>query len=151
MKLKVPILVIIGLIVASFLYLYITRNDPVLYRSGDRDTAEQGGFVIQNPFRERGPEMLAETILQDVKGGNCQRALSLPAMAAEKIESTCERESAYPIQSWSLTDRRDLGDQTILTYKGYRNYGDKISAGLVWIDIQRIGENWRALSYQAYY
>lgn len=154
MKLKIIAAVVIGLIVVPILYLYITRNSAVIYRSGDRGSG-QNSFVIQNPFRERGPEDEAEKVLQDLKGGNCERALAATGLGAEAVASTCEREGLYPIQSWSLVDRSDIGKQAILVYSVYR--GDRgggnseTSPRLAWIDVERVGEDrFRVLSYQTY-
>src|SRR2546423_4420712 len=160
MKLKIIAIIVLGLIIASVSYLYVTRNHPILYRYEARYLAEpnKSAFIIQNPFRERGPEDEAEKIFQDLKAGNCEKALTLPALAAQKVQDTCEREGFYPIQSWSIVDREDIGNKAVLVYKVYRNdHGDTIPEatntfhGLVWIDVEKAGDNWRPLSYQAYY
>ena len=153
MKLKVLTISIIGLIVISISYLYITRNTPLLYRSVDRASVERSGIVIQNPFRERGPEDRAEQVLQELKDGKCEKALTGLEEDASTIAYACEREGQYPLQSWSLADRQDFGSQVVLVYKVYRNdHGDtKALPALAWIDIKKVGEDWRALSYQTYY
>ncbi len=155
-KLKIIAVVVIGLIVASIAYLYITRNNAVIYRYG---TAEPNAFLIQNPFRERGPEDEAEKILQELKSGNCERALALPAVDPATIGDRCEKEAAFPMQSWSIEDRQDIGNQVILVYKVYRiepsdtgSDRTQIVPRLAWIDVEKAGEDrWRTLSYQTYY
>ena len=158
MKLKIIAVVITGLIVVSISYLYITRNSAVIYRYGDR-SSEQNAFIIQNPFRERGPEDEAEKTLQELKSGNCERALALPAVDPATIGDRCEKEAVSPLQSWSMVDRQDIGRQAILVYKVLRTeHSDtipgntQIFSGLAWIDVQKAGEDrWSALSYQTYY
>ena len=158
-KLKIIAIVVAGLIVASIAILYISRSHPVIYRSGSGATAEQSGFVIENPFRERGPEDEAEKMLRDLKAGNCEKVLALPAVNAETIADKCSREAASPLQTWSIVDRSDIGKQTILVYKVDRSQHSDTSPGhidaysaLAWIDVEKIGEDrWRVLSYQTYY
>lgn len=157
-KFKIIAIVVAGLIVVSISYLYITRNSAVVYRYGDR-AAGQNAFIIQNPFRERGPEDEAEKILQQLKSGNCDGALALPAVVPVSIGERCEKEAAYPLQSWSIVDRQDIGKQVILVYKVYR--GEHTDTGsvrtqavprLAWVDVEKAGEDrWRPLSYQTYY
>ena len=148
-KLKIIAIVVVGLIVASVAILYATRNRPVIYRSG----AEQSGFIIQNPFRERGPEDEAAKLLQDLKNGNCERALTLPAADAGTLTDRCAKERANPLESWSLTDRQDFGKQSILVYKVSRHdSAANAFDALAWIDVEKAGEDrWLVLSYQAYY
>lgn len=158
-KLKIIAIVVVGLIVVSIAILYITRSHAVIYRSGGGSTAEQSGFVIENPFRERGPEDEAEKMLRDLKAGNCEKVLALPAVNAEIIADKCSREAASPLQTWSIVDRSDIGKQTILVYKVDRIQHSDISpdhahnySTLAWIDVEKIGEDrWRVLSYQTYY
>ncbi len=157
-KLKIIAIVVVGLIVVTISYLYITRKSAVVFRYGDRAT-EQNAFVIQNPFRERGPEDEAEKILQELKNGNCETVLKLPTLDAEHTKDNCEKESVYPIQKWSIADRQDFGKQSILVYSISRtDHSDptantqKTITGLAWIDVEKTGEDhWRVLSYQTYY
>jgi len=154
MKLKIIAYAVIGLIIVSVLYLFITRNSrPVLFRYGKHASAEENAFVVQNPFRERAPEDEAEKLLRDLKAGKCEQVLNLPGLDAEKIASTCQQESIYPIQDWSLADRTDIGRQTIFVYAVVRHdSGGSDTAHLAWIDVEKIAEDrWRVLSYQTYY
>lgn len=156
-KLKIIAIVVAGLIVVSIAILYITRSHAVIYRSGSGTTAEQSGFVIENPFRERGPEDEAEKMLRDLKAGNCAQVLALPAVNAETIADRCSHEAASPLETWSIVDRSDIGKQTILVYTvdrtqhGETGHAENYST-LAWIDVEKIGEDrWRVLSYQSYY
>lgn len=155
-KLKIIAIAVAGLIVVSIAILYITRNSsPVLLRYGSHTTADGSAFVVQNPFRERAPEDEAEKLLQDLKAGKCEKVLNLPGLDAEKIASTCQQESTYFLQDWSLVDRTDIGKQTIFVYKVVRNNrggSGTETAHLAWIDVEKTGEeSWRVLSYQTYY
>jgi len=158
MKLKILLIIGIVFLIVSLFYLYVNRENPLLYRSVDSASVEHSGFIIQNPFRERGPEVEAERILQNLKDGNCKEALTLLAEDANAIVHTCEREGFYPIKSWSIMDREDIGNKVVFVYKVYRNdHGDTIPEstktfpGLVWIDVEKIGDQFHALSYQTYY
>jgi hypothetical protein len=156
MKLKIIAIVVAGLILVPIFYLYITRNRAVVFRYGDR-SSEQNAFLIQNPFRERGPEDEAEKILQELKSGNCDRALALPAADPATIGDRCGKEAVSPLQSWSIVDRQDIGGHAILVYKVYRSEHTSpdythVYSSLAWIDVEKAGEaRWRAVSYQTYF
>lgn len=157
-KLKIIAIVVAVLTVVAISYLYLTRKSAVVFRYGDRAT-EQNALLIQNPFRERGPEDEAEKILQELTNGNCEKILKLPTLDAEHTKDSCDRESVYPIQKWSIADRQDFGKQSILVYSVSRaDRSDptantpKTLIGLAWIDVEKAGEDrWRVLSYQTYY
>ncbi len=144
-----------GLILVPISYLYITRNDAVLYRYRYRASVEQQSFIIQNPFRERGPEDEAVKILQALKDGNCERAMTMASAEPTSIATTCEREGRYPLQDWSIVDRTDIGKHVVFVFLVYRENRDERSRqteGLAWIDVESVGDRkWRVLSYQTYY
>ena len=157
-KLKIIAIAVAGLIVVSIAVLYITRDRAVIYRSGGGASAEQSGFIVQNPFRERGPEDEAVKILQDLKSGNCEQVLKLPNLDAGRTKDSCDKEAAMPIQNWSIVDRQDFGNQSVLVYSLTRSdHSDaanpsKTITTLAWIDVEKTGEEtWRVLSYQTYY
>jgi hypothetical protein len=159
MKVKIIASAVLGLIVVALLYLFITRNSrPVLFHYGSPTAPEGSAFLVQNPFRERGPEDEAVKILQDLKNGNCEQVLKLPTLDAGRTKDSCEKEAAYPIQNWSIVDRQDFGKQSILVYSVERAdrsdpaNSSKTITGLAWIDVEKTGEeSWRVLSYQTYY
>jgi len=151
MKLRIAIVIVV--VVAGFgAYLFFSRSNPVLYRHLDRASVQYSAFIIQNPFRDREPERRAQLVLEHLKSRNCQQALSLPALDSARVTYLCERERKYPLESWSLMDRKDEGEKLQLIYKTYRNGsgGNSLSAP-VWINVQKLNGAWQATSYETYY
>lgn len=153
-KLLIILLVFI-LGVAS--WLFFTRKNSVVYRYSERAAVEYNGFVILNPFRDRGPEVAAEDVLSKLKAKDCDNALNLQEITPESREYICLRESWYPLTSWTLMDRRDEG-HTRLLYRNYR--GEMTDVGLsnnihqsgpIEIHVYRTELGWVAMSYETYY
>jgi hypothetical protein len=150
MKLKILIFVLAA-IIGFAVYLFFNRSNPVLYRHVDRASVQYSAFVILNPFRDREPERQAEIVLQRLKNRQCQQALSLHGLDSARVEYLCEREKEYPLESWSLMDRKGNGQKAELIYTVNRSGSDgKISSSLAWINVENNGE-WRAISYDTFY
>lgn len=145
------LIAVIAIIVGCAAYLFFTRKNPVVYRYVDRAAGNYSAFVILNPFREREPERKAEAVLKGLKDRNCTQALSLPALDSARIDYLCEREGKYPLETWSLMDRKGNDGNAELIYTINRTAHDgKASASLVWITVENRGA-WRATKYDAYY
>jgi len=151
------ILLIFVLVVAS--YLFFNRKNSVVYRYTERGTLQYSGFVILNPFRDRGPEVQAEDIvLSKLKSGDCEHALKLlQDLTPERQEYLCLRESWYPLNSWKLVDRQDEG-HTRLLYSNVR--GEMTDVGIskelhssppIEIDVYWTEMGWLVTSYDTYY
>ena len=151
------ILLVFVLGVAS--WLFFTRKNSVVYRFIERGKVEYDGFVIFNPFRDRGPESQAEEIvLSKLKSGDCENALNLlQDLTPDRQEYLCLRESWYPLRSWRLVDRHDEG-HTRLTYNNIR--GEMTDVGLgkeqhssspIEIDVYRTERGWVVMSYNTDY
>ena len=115
MKLKI-LIAVVGIIGGLAAYLFLTRSNPVVYRYVNRAAGNYSAFVILNPFRDRGPERQADLVLQRLKARDCHGALSLPTANAARVEYLCERESKYPVETWSLMDRKGDDGKTELVY-----------------------------------
>lgn len=141
-------------------WMFFNRRNSVLYRFTDRGAVEYSGFIVLNPFRDRGPEIQAESIiLSKLKSGDCKHALNLlQDLTPDRQEYLCLRESWYPLNSWRLVDRQDEG-HTRLIYSGVR--GEMTDVGLskelhpsppIMIDVYRGDEGgWFVTSYETYY
>ena len=150
MKRKVLIL-IVAVIIGLTAYLFLTRSNPVVYKYVDRASVQYSAFVILNPFRDREPERQAVVVLQRLKDRSCQEALSLHALDAARVEYLCEREKKYPLETWSLMDRKGDARKAELIYTVHRTGGDgKTSSSLAWINVENNGA-WRATSYDTFY
>jgi hypothetical protein len=106
----------------------------------------------KNPFRDREPERKAEVVLQRLKSGHCDQALSLPALEPARIAYLCEREQKYQLASWSLMDRKGEGEKIQLIYDLYRNSGGGNTLAVpAWIDMEKKDGEWRAARYETAY
>ena len=150
MKLKI-LIAVLGIVIGLAAYLFLTRSNPVVYRYVDRAAGNYSAFVILNPFRDREPERQADAVLQRLKARDCHAALSLPTLDAARVAYLCEREIKYPVETWSLMDRKGDGFKTELIYDVNRigNAG-KSGASLAWITIENKGA-WRPTKYDAFY
>ena len=123
----------------------------MVYRYVDRAAGNYRAFVILNPFRDREPERQAEVVFQLLKARDCHAALSSQMLDSGRVEYLCDRESKYPVETWSLMDRKGDGRKAELVYNVNRTRSDgKTSTDLVWIDVEN-NRGWRATKYDAYY
>ena len=150
MRLKL-LIAVIGIILGLAAYLFLTRSNPVVYRYVDRAAGNYSAFVFLNPFRDRAPERQADVVLQRLKARDCQRALSLPTLDAVRVEYLCDRETKYPVETWTLMDRKGDDRKTELVYDVTRIGGAGRARGsLAWITIENNGA-WRPTKYDAFY
>jgi hypothetical protein len=132
-------------------YLFITRSDPVVYRHVDSAAGNYSAFVILNPFRDREPERQADIVLQGLKARDCRQALSLQTLEITRVDYLCEKETKYPVETWSLMDRKDDSGKAALIYTVKRSGSDgKISSSLASIGVENNGA-WRPTRYDASY
>ena len=151
MKLRI-LVIVVALVAAIAVYLFLNRSNPVVYRYIDRASVQYSGFIIQNPFRDREPERRAEIVLHGLHSGDCQKALSLPALESARLASLCEREQKFHLGSWSLMDRKDNGQKIQFVYEIYRNSNGKSSLSPpAWVNVEKIRGQWQATDYQTYY
>jgi hypothetical protein len=151
MKLRILIVILVA-IVGLAVYLFFSRSNPVVYRYVDKASAQYSAFIVQNPFRDREPELKAEVVLQRLKSRNCQQALSLQGLDSPRVGYLCEREQKYPLGSWSVMDRKDEGQKIQLIYRTYRNGDGRSSPGApAWINVEKINGEWQATDYETYY
>lgn len=155
--LKKILVILLVFVLGVATWLFFTRQNSVVYRYSDRASVEYSGFVILNPFRDRGPEVAAEDVLSKLKSKDCDNALNLQDLSPESREDICLRESWYPLTSWTLIDRSDEG-HTRLLYRNYR--GEMTDVGLsnkihqsapIEIHVYRVERGWVAMSYETSY
>jgi hypothetical protein len=155
--LKKLIIILLAFVLGVAAWLFFSRKNSVIYRFTERGAVEYSGFVILNPFRDRGPEVAAEDVLSKLKSKDCDNALNLQEITPESREYICLRESWYPLTSWTLIDRLDEG-HTRLIYRNYRGEmtdvgptNDIHQSGPIEIDVYRTERGWVAMSYETYY
>jgi hypothetical protein len=79
-------------------------------------------LVIQNPFRDHGPEIAAHTFLKRLRAGDTQ-SLKVALCNHEMREIILESEARYPVQAWRLDFRVDNAEGTWLSYNVRRGGG----------------------------
>ncbi len=157
--LKKLLIIVLAFVLAVVAWLFLTRSYAVVYRFKEKAAVQYSGFVILNPFRDKGPEIEAEVVLRSLESGKCKEALFLPEMTSDRAEYLCEREIISQIRSWSLMDRRDDGNRVELLYLPQRKYlrdtmpkeGELLPGPPITIQTQRSKDGWQAVSYDTYY
>ena len=86
---------------------------PVLFLWSIDDSIRPEMKAIMNPFRDRGPEKVAEKYLTLLKSGNID---SVKEHLGANKDNIIEEEPRYPIRNWHLSERSDSGNTSLLTY-----------------------------------
>ena len=103
------------------------------------------GITVFNPARARGPEDAAERFLNLLRSRQFDLAMSGVAMDSRDREVFRYLENRYPPTKWRLTDRKDQGDESSLTYAYEFEGGDGELPLFVWLE-RRNGE-WQVVKY----
>ena len=140
---------LILIIILSTVFLFLTRSNPVVLRIPLSDTIRPAYYCLLNPFRDRGPETVAATRLNQLRDGHVQ---SIACCLGDR-QYVLEKEKQWPIQSWRLGNRTDSAGQSELTYWVTR--GDSYSARYgeeeVHVTIIRSDDAWELQSFSAVY
>lgn len=149
----VPKLLIVAttLVLVVAAYLFVMQSRSVLYRYFEAGSpTREPAFAIFNPFRDRQPEKSAGEFLQQLKEGNCQRAMSGLAHEIQYQEDTCDHEKTNTLTSWRLRNRTDEPQSARLYYLvGRKSY--KGLEGQVWVTVQKRGNEWKVTRYDRSY
>ncbi len=156
---KKLLIIVLAFILAAVACLFFFRRNAVVYRFEEKASVDYSGFVILNPFRDKGPEIQAEQVLLTLNAEKCVQALSLTKLNEERIDYLCLREGFYPLQSWSLMDRLDSETQTDLIYHPYRKIrgdtvpenGEIVPGAPIRMTVVRTETGWQPTTYDTYY
>lgn len=150
MKVVLAILaaVLVGALIITGVSLYLNPS-TVLYRYKVKAAVDPANelFVLLNPFRDKEPEAVAEGLLNELRQGRCETALS--ALPAERISYICERERDHNLTGWTLVDRNDEPGTTTLHFKAYR--ADSPAYGNTWIVLSKQVNGWQVSGIEAWY
>jgi hypothetical protein len=139
----------IGLLLLALFFL----TSPVLIRWKDRAAVDpaDGLTVIFNPMRNRQPERAATAMLRLLKDGKCEEVVSDTPIDQEYREYICGKEQMHPLKDWTLVDRTDGSEGSLLHYKAYRaDYSPELY-GNIWMNVVKQGDNWKLTRYEAWY
>src|SRR5215510_9701030 len=134
-------------------FLYSTRSRAVVYKfSPDPDMVRPRTYCLMNPFRDKSPEIVAETYLKGMRAGNFESIRPL-FHSLEEADRILDNEKKWPIRSWRIGERRDRPGATELMYWVTRGGGyskDDIEEEVrFWI--KHPGSGWSVNSYSAIY
>ena len=137
------------LIIGSVALLYFTRSRPVLFEIAPDDTIRPRYYCVMNPFRDKGPEKLAEQYLDRLRGGAVE---SIAPFVGERNDIP-DKEKQWPIQSWRIGGRVDTAGESRIMYwvKRGNGYGEDGYEEAVTFGIIRSGDGWQLKSYGAVY
>lgn len=126
------------------------RAPSVLFRWHDRTAVDPGAdlFVVLNPARDRGPELVAHRLLSTLQSGRCDAALVF--VDPDRRRELCTREASYKALTWKLRDREERPDATRLFFAVYRAPLPP-SPSNVWITVRRTPGGWEAVEYECWY
>lgn len=112
---------------ATLLTLYLQRNSrPAVVCTSLDDSIRPRNYCLMNPFRDKQPEILAESLLHELKSGNPNALIPYLNNATEDEKNHFpENEKLYKIKNWRIGDREDSEDTIYLTFRVSReNYPD---------------------------
>ena len=137
-----------GLVVVTGASLYLSHS-TVIFRYKDNAAVDPADelFVLFNPFRSREPEVVAESLLNQLKQGHCDAALT--TLPEERSSYICERERDHKLTGWTLVDRSDEPGTTTLHFKAYR--ADSSVYGNTWIVLSKQANGWQVSGIESWY
>ena len=141
--------IILILIPGTLGFLFLTRSNPVVLRIRKNNTIRPPYYCLLNPFRDRGPETVAESHLNQLRVGQVQ---SIACCLGDR-KYVLEEEKKWPIQSWRIGNRTDSAGRSYIVYwvtrgNGYSRYANEEE---VHVTIIRSGDAWKLQSFSAVY
>lgn len=96
-----------------------------------------------NPFRDRGPEVVAERYLQALREGRFDEIA--PLIDDSYREGFLQDEAEHPIVGYRLGDRRGDGDLVEVMYEVERGNGG--GADQIAFTLMKTGQEWVAVAF----
>ena len=130
-------------------YLVLTRANPVVARILPDGTIRSRYYCVLNPFRDKGPELVAVHYLEKLRAGHVQSI----SCCMRGRKDLLEQEMKWPIQSWRVGNRTDSSDSSELIYWVKRGNGYSANGyeEEVHFTILRSGNDWKLQSFSAVY
>ncbi|CAN5432007.1 hypothetical protein BH20ACI1_BH20ACI1_12090 [soil metagenome] len=140
-----------ALTVSFTVYAYSNRNEPILYRSQDGDDDWYATIFVQNPFRDKTKEIIADNFLDSIKGKTVTESLDENKnVAFNNPQGSPEKGK---LVKWELWNRFDGEDETKFSYAIYRENGlDKPKRGryllsFVFLTLNKENSEWKVIKY----
>jgi hypothetical protein len=128
----------------------LTLAPPVLLRWQERGAVDPGDvmLVIMNPLRDREREKGAESLLEELRDGQCKAALAF--IDADRAIDYCLSEAEAPLESWNVINRTDSRMGSQIHYQVLRKGYDS-ATGNVWVTVAQRGSEWMPTDYESWY
>lgn len=104
--------------------------------------------LILNPFRDRGPEIVSEIFLENLRAGKCSDVTA--GFSAERSRYICELQKKYPIRTWHLIDRTYESGKVKLTYQHASGDASAEEELSIWTD-RRTPNSWEVSAFSIVY
>jgi hypothetical protein len=142
---------LLTLSVSSVAYLYATSNEPVLY--GNTRDVTGFPFFIQNPFRDKTKENVAESFLNSIIGKEIKDSFGEFREVIYK-QPGLENEVGK-LSHWKLQNRIDKENETTFFYYIYRTNPDRLKRpknskyllSFVVLKLNNINFEWKVKEY----
>src|SRR6185295_1896747 len=137
------------LLLGSIGLLFVTRSNPVVLRVPKDDTIRPRYYCVLNPFRDKGPELVAAGYLDQLRDGQVQ---SISCCVGE-CKYVLDKEKEWPIQSWRVGNRSDSAGTSNIVYwvKRGNGYSQSGYEEEVHVTMIRSARGWQLQSFSAVY
>jgi hypothetical protein len=143
--------IVFSLAVVSTLLLYLTRSRSVIFSFAvEPDAVRPRNYCILNPFRDKAPEIIAESYLEKMCDGDVESIRPFLQHEADQGQHITANERKWPIQSWRIGRRADKADETEMMYWVTRG-GGYSGEEEVHFRIKKSADAWSLKSYSAIY
>ncbi len=130
-------------------YLYTKRYEPILYRSQDGANNNFASVFVQNPFRDKTSEIVANNFLLSIKGKTVTESLTEDKNVA--FNNPKGMPEVGRLTEWELWNRFDNADKTLFYFAIYRKdeikNPEKDLLSFVVVELRRENLQWKVAKY----
>jgi hypothetical protein len=138
--------VFVAFMVVLLVLFWLRR--PVLFTFADFGEISRPSIAIFNPLRDRTPERIADEMLDDLRRGDVDVAMSqVQGGASPEI---ADKERRYQVRRWKLVNRIDHADQVVLYYRIDRGMSRNLDSEVV-VSLQERNRGWVVRDYLPMY
>ena len=152
-SLSIGICVFFTTLSTSFIaYVYVKRNDPILYRQPNNPNfGYNTDWFIQNPFRDKTKELIADKFLNSIKAKTVIE--SLEEKKDVDFNDPANRFEKGKLVEWKLWNRFDKENETEFYYAIWRE--DELSKpkrgkylmSIVLLKLSKANSEWKVTKY----
>ncbi len=139
-------LIAAAVILAALCIRAATSAVIVSFKDPSAVDPSDGLYVWFSPLRSRGPERVGDSFLEALKRGECGTGITAVA------RDYCDREKRGKITHWTLVNREDFSnDSILLQYKIYEAGFQDGTWRNAWIKLKPVRDSWVPEYYDTYY